>query len=146
MNKDRLTVLAAMTVLKEAAEGARTDELLPTGPTSVPSVDPSSIPPVLLPAAVLALITLLTKFATGWVGAARAGVGVRGRTRAGAMLSARGEFSIAIAGLATAAGVVAGFEAFAVSYVFVLAILGPIFVRFADPIGDALANHPVTGH
>lgn len=104
------------------------------------SVDPSSIPPVIVPAAALAVVTLLTKFATGWIGAARSGVGLRGRTRAGAMLSARGEFSIAIAGLATAAGVVADFEALAISYVFVLAIAGPIFVRFADPIGDALVR------
>ena len=107
------------------------------------SVDPASIPPVLLPAAVLALVTLLTKFATGWIGAARAGVGVRGRTRAGAMLTARGEFSIAIAGLATAAGVAADFEALAISYVFVLAISGPIFVRFADVLGDALIRRSV---
>lgn len=104
------------------------------------SVDPSSIPPVLVPACALALVTLVTKFATGWIGAARLGVGLRGRTRAGAMLSARGEFSIAIAGLATAAGVVADFEALAISYVFVLAIIGPIFVRFADPIGEYLVR------
>jgi CPA2 family monovalent cation:H+ antiporter-2 len=57
------------------------------------------------------------------------------------MLTARGEFSIAIAGLATAAGVVADFEALAISYVFVLAILGPIFVRFADGIGASLVLH-----
>ena len=104
------------------------------------SVDPSSIPPVLFPAVALAAITLLTKFATGWIGAARAGVGVRGRTRAGAMLVARGEFSIAIAGLATAAGVAAEFEALAISYVFVLAVFGPIFVRFAGPIGEGLVR------
>ena len=104
------------------------------------SVDPSSIPPVLLPASLLALVTVGTKFATGWIGAARSGVGIRGRTRAGAMLTARGEFSIAIAGLATAAGVVADFEALAVSYVFVLALAGPIFVRFADPIGSLLVR------
>lgn len=102
------------------------------------SVDPASIPPVLLPAVILAALTVLTKFATGWIGAARAGVGVRGRTRAGAMLVARGEFSIAIAGLAAAAGVVAEFEALAISYVFVLAVFGPIFVRFADPLGEVL--------
>lgn len=102
------------------------------------SVDPSSIPPVLGSAAALAIVTLLTKFATGWIGAARSGVGVRGRARAGAMLTARGEFSIAIAGLATAAGVVAGFEALAISYVFLLAILGPILVRLADPLGHFL--------
>jgi CPA2 family monovalent cation:H+ antiporter-2 len=104
------------------------------------SVDPGSIPPVIVPAAALALVTLVTKFATGWFGAARAGIGIRGRTRAGAMLTARGEFSIAIAGLATAAGVVAGFEALAISYVFVLAIVGPILVRFADTIGGSLAR------
>ena len=102
------------------------------------SVDPASIPPVLLPASVLAIVTLGTKFATGWIGAARSGVGIRGRTRAGAMLTPRGEFSIAIAGLATAAGVVADFEALAVSYVFVLALAGPVFVRFADPLGSWL--------
>jgi CPA2 family monovalent cation:H+ antiporter-2 len=102
------------------------------------SVDPSSIPPVLVPASILAVITVVTKFATGWVGAKRAGVGLRGRARAGALLTARGEFSIAIAGLATAAGVAADFEALAISYVFVLAIFGPLFVRFADPLGEAL--------
>lgn len=100
------------------------------------SVDPASIPPVLLPAGALAVVTLGTKFATGWIGAARSGVGLRGRSRAGAMLSARGEFSIAIAGLAAAAGVAADFEALAISYVFILAISGPILARLADPIGS----------
>lgn len=102
------------------------------------SVHPASIPPVILPAATLVLLTLATKFATGWIGAARSGVGLRGRIRAGAMLTARGEFSIAIAGLAGAAGVAADFEALAVSYVFFLAIIGPILARFADPLGEML--------
>ena len=102
------------------------------------SLDPSAIPPVLVTALILAVVTFATKFATGWMGAARAGVGIRGRTRAGTILTARGEFSIAIAGLATTAGVAADFEALAVSYVFVLAIAGPLLVRFADPIGDIL--------
>lgn len=100
------------------------------------SVDPASIPPVLIPAVALAVVTMFTKFATGWIGGARSGVGRRGRLRAGAMLAVRGEFSIAIAGLATAAGVAGDFEALAVSYVFLLAILGPVLVRFADPLGD----------
>lgn len=104
------------------------------------SVDPASIPPVLLPASLLALLTLATKFATGWIGAARSGVGIRGRTRAGAMLSARGEFSIAITGLAAAAGVAGDFEALAISYVFVLAMAGPIFARLADPLGELLVR------
>lgn len=104
------------------------------------SVDPASIPPVIWPASALAAATLATKFATGWLGAARAGVGVRGRTRAGAILTPRGEFSIAIAGLAGAAGVAARFEALAIAYVFVLAIAGPLLVRATEPLGRALAS------
>jgi monovalent cation:H+ antiporter-2, CPA2 family len=107
------------------------------------SLDPSSIPPVLIPAFALGVITFGSKFATGWIGAARAGVGIRGRTRAGTILAARGEFSIAIAGLATTAGVAARFEALAVSYVFVLAIAGPVLARWADPIGDVIARRRV---
>ncbi len=100
------------------------------------------------PAVGLALLTLLTKFITGWVGAARSGVGLRGRVRAGAMLTPRGEFSIAIAGLATAAGVVGEFEALAISYVFVLAVGGPILIRFVDPLADLFVRsraEPRTG-
>nr|MDQ3957230.1 cation:proton antiporter [Actinomycetota bacterium] len=107
------------------------------------SVDPASIPPVLGPASALVAVTLLTKFATGWIGAAQSGVGVRGRIRAGAMLTARGEFSIAIAGLATASGVAAGFEALAISYVFLLAIVGPVLARMSDGIGEAVARRAV---
>lgn len=104
------------------------------------SVDPASIPPVLVPASVLAVLTIGTKLGTGWIGAARSGVGIRGRVRAGAILTARGEFSIAIAGLAGAAGVAGEFEALAISYVFVLAILGPVLARFADPVGESLSR------
>lgn len=104
------------------------------------SVDPATIPPVLFPAVVLAAVTIVTKAATGWIGAARSGVGVRGGTRAGLLLAARGEFSIAIAGFATAAGVAGDFEALAVAYVFVLAIAGPVLVRFADSISAPLVR------
>lgn len=104
------------------------------------SVDPATIPPVLLPAVVLAAVTIVTKVATGWIGAARSGVGVRGGVRAGLLLTARGEFSIAIAGFATAAGVAGDFEALAVAYVFVLAIAGPVLVRFSDAISAPLVR------
>lgn len=59
----------------------------------------SSVPGVLLPAILLALVTSVTKFIVGWRGAARAGVQARGRFRAGTTLIPRGEFSILIAGL-----------------------------------------------
>lgn len=46
--------------------------------------DPASIPPVLLPALALAVVTALTKIATGYWAARRAGISVKGRWRAGA--------------------------------------------------------------
>lgn len=102
------------------------------------SVDPGLIPPVIGPALVLAFLTAITKFATGWWGAGRAGVGPRGRARAGATLIARGEFSIVIAGLAVASGVDADVGALSIAYVLVLAILGPLAAKFAEPITDAV--------
>lgn len=102
------------------------------------SLDPTQIPPVIGAAAILAAAGIATKLLTGWLAASRAGVGVPGRMRAGATLIARGEFSIALAGLATAAGVDPAFEALAISYVFLLAIVGPILARLADPVAERL--------
>jgi monovalent cation:H+ antiporter-2, CPA2 family len=102
------------------------------------SVDPGLIPPALGPALALAFFTAITKFATGWWGAGRAGVGPRGRARAGATLIARGEFSIVIAGLAVASGVDADVGALSIAYVLVVAILGPLAAKFAEPVTDAV--------
>jgi monovalent cation:H+ antiporter-2, CPA2 family len=100
------------------------------------SLDPSEIPPVLGGALVLALITALTKFATGWWSAGKGGIGLKGRARAGATLIARGEFSIAIAGLAVASDVEPELGPLAVSYVFLLAVIGPIVARLIEPMVD----------
>jgi CPA2 family monovalent cation:H+ antiporter-2 len=97
------------------------------------STDPSSLPPVLLPALALVVVGVLTKLVTGWVAAKRAGIAIPGRIRAGAALIPRGEFSIVIAGLATAAGVDPRLAALAAAYVLAMAVLGPVLARFADP-------------
>jgi CPA2 family monovalent cation:H+ antiporter-2 len=96
--------------------------------------DPASIPPVLLVAGALAVVTAGTKLATGWWAARRAGIGLRGRWRAGAALVARGEFSIVIAGLAVAAGREARLGPLATAYVLILAVLGPVMARASDPL------------
>jgi CPA2 family monovalent cation:H+ antiporter-2 len=95
------------------------------------SVDPARLTPVLVGAALLAVVGGITKFATGWFGARHFGVARTGAMRAGAVLIARGEFSIVIAGLATSAGVDPDLEAFAVAYVLLLAIAGPIVAKLA---------------
>ena len=86
-------------------------------------IDPSTLPPVLGPAAVLAVVTALTKLLTGWwaVGGTAAGL------RAGGALMARGEFSIVIAGLG--AGLNPDLGPLAAAYVLILAIVGPVVAR-----------------
>ncbi|GGM08445.1 cation:proton antiporter [Deinococcus aerophilus] len=86
------------------------------------------VPDVLLPAALLTVITGATKFAVGWMGAARAGVQLRGRFRAGTTLIPRGEFSILIAGLGL--GLAPSLGPLAAVYVLLTAILGPVLARF----------------
>ena len=102
--------------------------------------DPRSIPPVALAAVALALVTAATKVATGWWAARRAGVGVRGRWRAGTSLVARGEFSIVIAGLAVAAGREPTLGPLATAYVLILAVLGPLAARASEPLRVGLSR------
>ncbi|MET0975988.1 MAG: cation:proton antiporter [Leifsonia sp.] len=84
------------------------------------------------PAIILAAITMATKVATGYLSAKRAGIGVPGRWRAGFALTARGEFSIVIAGLAVTAGVAPLLAPLATAYVLITVILGPILARVPD--------------
>jgi CPA2 family monovalent cation:H+ antiporter-2 len=104
------------------------------------SVDPSQIPGALGPALGLALLTAATKFATGWWSAHRAGIGPRGRARAGATLIPRGEFSIVIAGIAVASGLGTDVGALSITYVLVLAVVGPVAARASEPIAERVLS------
>ncbi|MFD5317789.1 cation:proton antiporter [Streptomyces sp. NPDC127098] len=100
------------------------------------STDPTAIPPVLVPALLLAIVTTGTKIATGWWAARRAGIGPRGRFRAGGALVARGEFSIVIAGLAAATE--PRIAPVATAYVLILVIVGPFATRWTEPVASRL--------
>ena len=100
--------------------------------------DPTAIPPVLLAAVVLAVVSAGGKAATGWWAARRRGIDLAGRVRAGATLISHGEFSIVIAGLAVSSGQPARLGALAASYVLLLAIVGPLAARVADPLARRL--------
>ncbi|MFF1252009.1 cation:proton antiporter [Pseudarthrobacter sp. NPDC058329] len=103
------------------------------------NTDPSSIPPVLGWALVLALITAATKMATGIWAAQRVGIARPGRFRAGATLIARGEFSIVIAGLALASGAIPDeLAALATAYVLIMAVVGPLAARYVEPLVKAV--------
>ncbi|MCB5907814.1 cation:proton antiporter domain-containing protein [Streptomyces pinistramenti] len=102
------------------------------------NTDPAAIPPVLVPALILAVITAGTKVATGWFAARRAGVKTAGRWRTGGTLVARGEFSIVIAGLAV--GVEPRIGPLATAYVLILVIAGPLAARFTEPVARRLTR------
>ncbi|WP_284574615.1 cation:proton antiporter [Streptomyces sp. 2P-4] len=104
------------------------------------STNPADIPPVLVPALVLAAATTLTKIATGWYAAHRAGIRSAGRWRAGGTLVARGEFSIVIAGLAV--GVEPRIGPLATAYVLILVVLGPVAARWTEPLALRLTRRP----
>jgi len=105
-------------------------------------IDPASLPPVLLLAAALGLITAMTKLLTGWWAAHRAKTNRLGAWRAGAALVARGEFSIVIAGLGVGVGLEPQLGALSAAYVLFLAILGPILTRVIEPVVLKLWKDP----
>ena len=95
-------------------------------------VDLGSIPGVAVAAGVIAAVTVVTKVATGWIAAGRAGIGKPGRVRAGAALIAHGEFSIVIAELGIARESDLG--ALAATYVIILTLVGAVLYQFSDSI------------
>jgi len=96
------------------------------------STDPAAMPPVLLPALGLAVLTMLTKVLTGVFAARRAGIALPGQIRAGLALMPRGEFSIVIAGLAVASGVEPELAPLATAYVLITVVTGPMLARLPD--------------
>lgn len=100
------------------------------------TTDPSNLSGALVIAIPLALITIATKIATVYIAVRRDAqmedqklVAIRG----GALLGARGEFSIAI-GIIVAASELApkGWTALVASYVIATAVIGPLLARWAD--------------
>ena len=90
-------------------------------------IDPATLPSALPCAIGLGIVTGLTKIATGYQAAARAGADRRACLRASVALIARGEFSIVIAGLGAAIEPRLG--PLSAAYVLFLATLGPILMR-----------------
>ncbi len=108
------------------------------------ATSPADLAPFLPAAFALAMVSTLTKVATGAYAARRDGVGTRGRVRAGTALVARGEFSIVIAGLAVGAGYT-DLGPIASGYVVILGILGPLLGRFADALAEPFAARAARG-
>jgi monovalent cation:H+ antiporter-2, CPA2 family len=103
-------------------------------------IDPRIIPPVLLVALVLTVVTTLTKILTGFWATRRTGLTRRSGLCAGMTLVAHGEFSIIIAGLG--ASVEPRLGPLAAAYVLLMAILGPITARLIPPGKNQATQSP----
>jgi CPA2 family monovalent cation:H+ antiporter-2 len=95
------------------------------------------------PAVLLAVVTAVTKVATGWLAARRDGLEPAARWRAGSLLVPRAEFSLIVAGLGGAAQLEPRLVPITVDYVMLLAVLGPIGVRVTDHV--LRGREPTTG-
>ena len=90
-------------------------------------VDPRTLPPVILAALALAVVTTASKVLTGYWATRTLPTDRRSRFRAGLILVPRGEFSIVIAGLGAAVEPRIG--SLSAAYVLLMAVAGPILAR-----------------
>ena len=98
------------------------------------SIDPTTLIPVLIPAAVLALLTGVAKVFTGWWATQGMDLNVGSRLRAGITLIARGEFSLVIAMMGISAGLEPRLGTLSAAYVLFTAVLGPLALRVTEPV------------
>ncbi|MEO0565337.1 MAG: cation:proton antiporter, partial [Chloroflexota bacterium] len=110
-------------------------------------IAPSSLPAALPIAALLALVTAATKIGSAVWSARRAGISWRGQARAASLLITRGEFSIVIAGLAAGSTVVdsSAVVPLTAAYVLIMAIAGPVLVKFITPMSNWYAARFIKG-
>ena len=93
--------------------------------------DPRDIPQVLIPALILTVIGVATKWFTAWW-AMKDQEEERGVIRAAAVLIPRGEFSIVIAGLAASATFAKDLQSLTITYVILTTVLASISIRFCS--------------
>ncbi len=98
-------------------------------------IDPATLLPVLVPAAGLGVLGAATKMLAGWWAARRASISPIGCLRAGAVLVARGEFSIVLASLGVAAGLQPQLGTLAAAFILFSALVGPILAHLVEPVG-----------
>ena len=93
---------------------------------------PTTLLDAAVPALILAAVGIATKFGAGSIAGAQAGIGRRGRLRAGAALAARGEFSIVIASLGATTADGDDLGAVAAAFVLVTAVVAPVMAKLVD--------------
>lgn len=103
-------------------------------------IELNALPPVMVPALALVLVTALTKLATGWLSTRHLDLPTPNRLSAGVTLIARGEFSLVMAGLGITAGLEPQLGAVAAAYVLFSALLGTLLTHAIEPLVNRVAE------
>lgn len=115
-------------------------------------IELDTLPPVLVPALLLVLVTSLTKLMTGWLSTRHMDLAPCHRLCAGVTLVPRGEFSLVMAGMGVAGGLEPQLGALAAAYVLFSTLLGTLLTRVMEPLlaaaeqDERLVTHAEKAH
>lgn len=107
------------------------------------TIDPLALGGAVWPALAAVLLTIVGNFVAGMIAGRSAGFSPKASTNIGLTIVSRGEFSIIMANLANAGGLLPILQPFAALYVLILAILGPLLTKESSRIYRTL-NRVVT--
>ncbi len=102
------------------------------------SIDPFSLGGAVWLALGAVFITLIGNFTAGMVAGRKAGLSHKASTNIGLTLVSRGEFSIIVANIGIAGGLMATIKPFSALYVLILASLGPLLTKESGRIYSLL--------
>ena len=102
------------------------------------TIDPYTLGGAVWPALGAVVLSLMGNFVAGMLAGRSAGLSPRASANIGLTIVARGEFSIIMANLGKAGGLLPTLQPFAALYVLILAILGPLLTMQSRPIYEAL--------
>lgn len=93
------------------------------------SIDPFSLGGAIWLALGAVALTVLSNFIAGLISGRRAGLSYKASSNIGLTIVSRGEFSIVVANLGLAGGLMPVLKPFTALYVFILAIIGPLLTK-----------------
>lgn len=102
------------------------------------TIDPLALGGAVWPALAAVALTIIGNFVAGMLAGRSSGLSHRASSNIGLTIVSRGEFSIIVANLAKAGGLLPFLQPFAALYVLILAILGPVMTKESKHVYNAL--------
>ncbi|WP_145046708.1 cation:proton antiporter [Paenibacillus xylanexedens] len=93
------------------------------------TIEPSSLGGAVGMTLIAVVLTIVSNYGAGMIAGKMAGMSTKASLNVGFTLVSRGEFSIIMANIGKAGGLMASIQSFAVLYVLILAVLGPILTK-----------------